>query len=427
LLWDKLSGEPLCNFIVWQDTRATKLAEESNRGLWFQFLQKASRCLHFISRRKKFLAASVLKFTAQQVSMRLAWFLQEHPDAKRRAAKGEICFATLDTWVIWKLTGGETYATEYSNASSTALYDPFVLQWSSFVCDLLDIPMRIFPPVLDTNADFGKCEKDLFGWEIPIRGAAGDQQAAMFGQGCFDEGDVKLTMGTGAFLDMNVGSKAHASVNGFYPVIGWKMGNEIVQLAEGCSNTCGDAIQWIKKLNLISKPSDCDKIAKNTNSSNGIYFIPGFNGLQSPKMDYSACGALLGLTLNTTPDSITRAVLESLAFRNYELYDTLVRETGRKVCTFVCDGGVSESEFILQMSANLIGRSVDRRSHKEMSALGVAFFAGLACKVWKSKEELRELIETRDSFVPDEGAREEQLRTYERWERATIRSMNWYM
>ena len=359
--------------------------------------------------------------------MRLAWFLRKNPDVKKRAVKGEICFATLDTWVIWKLTGGETYATEYSNASSTALYDPFVLQWSSFVCGLLDIPMRMFPPVWDTNADFGKCEKDLFGWGIPIRGAAGDQQAAMFGQGCFDEGDVKLTMGTGAFLDMNVGSKAHASVNGFYPVIGWKMGEEIVQLAEGCSNTCGDAIQWIKKLNLISEPSDCDKIAKNTNNSNGIYFVPGFNGLQSPKMDYSACGALLGLTLNTEPALITRAVLESLAFRNYELYDTLVRETGHKVRTFVCDGGVSESEFILQMSANLIGRNVERRSHKEMSALGVAFFAGLGCEVWGSKEELRGLIESRDSFKPDEKMRREQLRTYERWEKATIRSMNWYV
>jgi len=358
--------------------------------------------------------------------MRLAWFLQKHPEVKQQAIKGEVCFATLDTWVMWKLTGGETYATEYSNASSTALYDPFVLSWSSFVCGLLDIPMKIFPPVLDTNADFGSCVKELFGAEIPIRCAAGDQQAAMFGQCCFDEGDVKLTMGTGAFLDMNVGSKAHASVNGFYPVIGWKIGDEVVQLAEGCSNTCGDAIQWIQKIHLISKPSECDEIARNTDNDHGIYFVPGFNGLQSPKMNYSACGALLGLTLNTEPDYITKAVLESLAFRNYELYDTLVKETNKKVCTFVCDGGVSECDFILQMSSNLIGRNIDRRSHKEMSALGVAFFAGLACRVWKDKKELRQIVETRESFTPDKKLGEAQLLKYTKWEKATIRAMNWY-
>lgn len=358
--------------------------------------------------------------------MRLVWLFEKFPEFKKRAQKGELCFGTLDSWIIWKLTGGQTWASEFSNASSTGLYDPFTLNWSGFVCGLLGVPLQIFPKVLDTNGDFGCCDESLFGFSVPIRAAAGDQQAAMFGQGCFEVGDLKLTLGTGAFMNFNVGAKAHASVKGFYPVIGWKIKDEIVHLAEGCSNTCGGAIEWLKSLGFIEKASQVDQFAQQAPTSDNIFFIPAFNGLQAPTMDYSACGALLGLTLKSDPHKISRAVLESLAFRNYELYQSMISETNFPIGKFVCDGGVTASEFIMKLTSDMIGRPIEQRCDSEMSSLGVAFLAGLATGFWKSKKEILKLIKTDRIFQRDEENFKIYKPIFERWTKATSRAMNWY-
>ena len=365
--------------------------------------------------------------------MRLCWLFEKYPTLKDRARRGELRFGTLDTWLTWKFTGGAEFASEYSNASSTGLYDPFTLCWSGFVCGLLDIPMQIFPPVRDTNGDFGRCEPSLFGAAIPIRAAAGDQQAAMFGQGCFDVGDVKLTLGTGAFMDLNVGRSAHASVNGFYPVIGWKLvGEPAVHLAEGSANTCGGAIEWLRKqLRFVERPAEVDALAASVAASDNLYFVPAFNGLQAPIMDYSACGALLGVTQQHTPGHIARAVLESLAFRNSQIFESLLNETTRTVPDnprrrFVVDGGVAGSDFIVSLTSDLIGRKIERRANAEMSSLGVAFLAGLGAGVWTSEAQLQALIDTDRTFEPREGSRERYQPVFRKWREATKRAMHWY-
>ena len=357
--------------------------------------------------------------------MRVVWLLKKYPDLRRQINAGEIYFGTLDTWLIWKLTGGEVHATDYSCASSTAFYDPYVLEWSSFVCGVLGIPKNMLPEVLDTNANFGTCKEDILGAPIPIRACVADQQAAMFGQCCFDTGDIKLTLGTGAFLDLNVGLKAHASVAGFYPLIGWRMKDEIVHIAEGNSNTCGDAIDWLVHSGYIDTPQVADEACKSVDS-NDLYFVPAFYGIQAPLNDYSACSALIGISQETRNEHIVRAVLESLAFRNVQLFEAMTDETNISLKSCVCDGGVSNSSVVLQLTSDIIGRTIETRENSEMSALGAAFFAGLAVGLWKDKEELKTLIKTKQVFVPATKSNSETLKRYKKWNEAVSRSLNWH-
>lgn len=249
------------------------------------------------------------------MTIRLLWLLDKYPQIRTKAKEGKAQLGTLDTWLIWKFTSGQSYFTEMSNASSTGMYDPFIQSWSGFFCKLMNIPIELFPPVIDSDANFGDCDEKLFGAKIPIRSALGDQQSAMFGQCCSRVGDVKLTMGTGSFLNINVGAKPHSSVEGFYPVTGWQRCGKIVHLGEGSSNTSGDAVQWLIKTFSIESPSLTYDLATSVPDSNGAYFVPGFSGLQAPDNDFSACGCIMGLKSSTTKAHITRAVLEALAFR----------------------------------------------------------------------------------------------------------------
>uniref|UniRef100_H2Z0R2 Glycerol kinase 5 n=1 Tax=Ciona savignyi TaxID=51511 RepID=H2Z0R2_CIOSA len=382
MLWDKKTGKPFHNFLVWQ----VLLRFE---GYWNM------ECTMMYS---DWGLTRNLLFT---VSMRLLWLFDKYPDLRQLAKDGKVRFGTIDTWLVWKLTNGKVYTSEYSNASSTGIYDPFILDWSGFFCSLLSIPKVIFPPIMDTYDDYGKCDEEIFGFEIPIRCVVGDQQAAMFGQCCFEPGDVKLTLGTGAFLDLNVGEKPHASVAGFYPVVGWKIGNKITHLAEGSSNTAGDAVDWMLGMNFIKQPSQSEEIANLTDSSEGVYFVPGFNGIQAPINDYLACGSLIGITQNTKPEHVVRAVLESLAFRNKQVFDSMTTETSLQIKKFVCDGGVSANKIVMQLTTDLIGREISRQDQSEMSALGAAYFAGLAVGYWESLKQLKKLGVLKETFIPN--------------------------
>nr|XP_002122427.1 putative glycerol kinase 5 isoform X1 [Ciona intestinalis] len=426
MLWDKETGKPFHNFLVWQDTRGDALSKSWNDSYTMKFLRPASKGLHLLTQRKKFLAAAVLKFRTQHVSIRLLWLFNQYPDLKGLAREGKVRFGTLDTWVVWKLSGGKVYTSEYSCASSTGIYDPYILDWSGFFCSVLNIPKEIFPPVIDTYDDYGVCEKDLFGFKIPIRAVVGDQQAAMFGQCCFEPGDVKLTLGTGAFLDLNVGNKPHTSVAGFYPIVGWKIGDKVVHLAEGSSNTAGDAVDWMKGMNFIKEPCDSDDIANLVDTSEGVYFVPAFNGIQAPINDYLACGGMMGITQNTKAPHIVRAVLESLAFRNKQVFDSMVAETSLKIKRFVCDGGVCANKLIMQLTADLVGQIINRQEHSEMSALGAAYLAGLAVGYWKNMEELKSLPKQVKSFTPNEENAKKYSPIMKNWCRAAKRSLNWY-
>ncbi|XP_043558724.1 putative glycerol kinase 5 isoform X3 [Chiloscyllium plagiosum] len=324
--WDKTTGRPFHNFICWQDLRAVDLVRSWNKSFLLWVVHKSSGLLHFLTRKKRFLAASVIHFSTQHVSIRLAWVLQNIKQVQDAVIEENCCFGTIDTWLLYKLTKGAVYATDYSNASTTAMFDPYQLCWSKFLANLLSVPVSILPPVKDTSCNFGYTDESIFGIPIQIMALAADQQAAMFGECCFETGDVKLTMGTGTFMSINTGTKPHASVTGLYPLVGWKIGSEIIYIAEGNASDTGKVIQWAQQLGLFSDVAETENIAQEVPSSDGVFFVPSFSGLQAPLNDPNACASFLGLKPSTTKIHLVRAILESIAFRNKQLYDTMLKE-----------------------------------------------------------------------------------------------------
>ncbi|XP_040204721.1 putative glycerol kinase 5 isoform X1 [Rana temporaria] len=425
ITWDKKTGKPFHNFISWQDLRAAELVSSWNSSLLITALHGSCKFLYFFTRRKRFLAASLINFTTQHVSLRLVWVLQNIPEVRQAADEGNCSFGTIDTWLLYKLTDGSVHATDYSNASGTAIFDPYLMCWSSFLCSILSIPLSIFPPVEDTSHSFGVVNPSIFGTPIPIRALVADQQAAMFGQCCFDVGDVKLTMGTGTFMAINTGNNLHTSIAGLYPLIGWKIGNEVVCLAEGNASDTGTAIKWAQELNLYTDVADTEEMARSVPDSGGIYFVPSFTGLQAPVNDPYACASFMGLKPSTSKSHLVRAILESVAFRNKQLYDTMRRETSIKISKIRADGGVSNNSFVMQMTADLLGQVLDKPKHTDMSSLGAAFLAGLAVGIWSNKEELKKLREPELLFEPQRKLKDYE-NTIAEWELALQRCSNWY-
>ncbi|KAM9316423.1 glycerol kinase 5 [Gastrophryne carolinensis] len=425
ITWNRKNGTPFHNFISWQDLRGAELVSSWNNSLLLKAIHASCKFLHFFTRRKRFLAASLINFTTQHVSLRLVWVLKNIPEVQQAANEGNCCFGTIDTWLLYKLTNGSVYATDYSNASGTGIFDPYLMSWSSFLCTLMSIPISIFPPVEDTSHNFGVVDPNIFGAPIPIRALVADQQAAMFGQCCFDIGDVKLTMGTGTFLTINTGANLHTSIAGLYPQIGWKIGGELACLAEGNASDTGTAIKWAQELNLYTDVADTESMAKSVPDSGGIYFVPSFTGLQAPVNDPYACASFMGLKPSTSKNHLVRAILESVAFRNKQLYDTMCRETAIKISKIRADGGVSNNCFVMQMTADLLGQVIDKPKHTDMSALGAAFLAGLAVGIWSSKEELKKLRQMDILFEPQHKFKDYEI-SMTGWELALQRCSNWY-
>ncbi|KAE8604798.1 hypothetical protein XENTR_v10014833 [Xenopus tropicalis] len=425
ITWNKTTGEPFHNFISWQDLRAADLVSSWNSSVLLKAVHGVCTALHFFTRRKRFLAASLINFTTQHVSLRLVWVLQNIPQVRQEAKIGNCCFGTIDTWLLYKLTSGTVFATDYSNASGTAIFDPYLMCWSSFLCSLLSIPMSIFPSVEDTSHNFGLADPIIFGAAVPIRALVADQQAAMFGQCCFDVGNVKLTMGTGSFISINTGERLHTSIAGLYPLIGWKIGKEVVCLAEGNASDTGTAIKWAEELNLFTSVADTEAMARSVPDCGGIYFVPSFSGLQAPVNDPYACASFMGLKPSTSKNHLVRAILESVAYRNKQLYDTVLRETTIPITLIRADGGVSNNNFIMQMTADLLGQTIDKPKHTDMSSLGAAFLAGLAVGLWSTKDELKKLRTTQCEFEPQAKWKEYE-QSMGSWEVALQRCSNWY-
>ncbi|CAK6952270.1 putative glycerol kinase 5 [Scomber scombrus] len=431
--WDRKTGEPFHNFISWQDQRAADLVKSWNRSWTMKAIHGVMKVLYFLTRQKRSLAASLIVFSTQHVTFRLVWALTHYKQVCKAVAEGNCCFGTIDTWLLFKLTKGRVFATDYSNASATGIFDSYQMCWSGFLCSLVSLPFSIFPKVENTGHDFGSTDSSIFGVSIPIMSVMADQQAAMFGECCFDVGDVKITMGTGTFMNINTGSKPHTSVAGLYPVVGWKIGSEVVYLAEGNAADTGTAIKWAQKLELFSDVQDTRDMAYSVSDSDGVCFVPSFSGLQAPLNDPKACASFMGLKPSTTKCHLVRAILESIAFRNKQLYETMLRETHIPITKIRVDGGVSSNDFIMQLTADLFGRKVARPQHNEMSCLGAGFVAGLGVGFWKTREELKKLQITDDLFSPQVGHKEgfgNPIREYtpilQSWERALRRSMNWY-
>ncbi|KAM3604496.1 uncharacterized protein V6R79_011840 [Siganus canaliculatus] len=429
--WDRKTGVPFHNFISWQDQRAADLVRTWNRSCTMKAIHGTMKLLYFLSRQKRLLAASLIVFSTQHVTFRLVWVLTHYQQVRQAVAEGRCCFGTIDTWLLFKLTNGSVHATDYSNASATGIFDSYQMCWSGFLCSLVSLPPSILPKVENTGHDFGSTDSSIFGVPIRIMSVMADQQAAMFGECCFDVGDVKITMGTGTFMDINTGNKPHTSVAGLYPLVGWKIGSELVYLAEGNAADTGTAIKWARELELFSDVRDTSAMAYSVSDSDGVCFVPSFSGLQAPLNDPKACASLMGLKPSTTKCHLVRAILESIAFRNKQLYETMQRETRIPITKIRVDGGVSSNDFVMQLTADLFDRKIARPQHHEMSCLGAAFVAGLGAGFWKSREELKKLQSSDESFLPRGAKRErgpggEYVPVLQSWERALRRSMNWY-
>ncbi|XP_077204890.1 glycerol kinase 5 [Paroedura picta] len=425
LTWNRETGKPFHNFISWQDRRAADLVKSWNRSFLMKAVHGFSSLLHFFTRIELFSVASTLTFTTQHISLRLAWVLQHIPEVEQAIKDDNCCFGTVDTWLLYKLTKGAVYATDYSNASSTAFFDPFKLQWSVVLGKLFSIPISIFPPVMDTSHVFGLVDAEIFGEPITVTALVADQQAAMFGECCFNPGDVKVTMGTGSFWDINTGSRVHVSRTGLYPLVGWKIGKELTYLAEGNASDTGNTIKWAQDLDLFTNAEETSSMAYSLVNSGGVCFVPSFSGLQIPVNDPCACSSFMGITSSTTKSHLVRAMLESIAFRNKQLYETITREVDVPTTYIRADGGVSKNSFVMQMTSDLIGKMIDKPVITDMSCLGAAFLAGLAIGFWSDKEELKKLRQIDVVFKPQKGPKEYEL-AMSNWTKAVQRSLHWY-
>ncbi len=429
LLWNRETGEPLCNLITWQDRRAAKVCKDWNESMQLKFLNAGASMLHLVTRSERFLAASIVTLTTQQVAPRLYWAINNVPEAKTLMNAGCLNFGTMDSWIIWKLTNGKVHATDYSNICTSVLYDPFQLKYSDMMLNLLGFSKTMFPRVLDTDGDYGHVDECHFGATIPITGNIADQSSATFAQGCWSPGDLKCTLGTGMFLQINTGKKPHASLSGFYPVIGWKIGKELVYFAEANFPSCGSVIEWGKSFGLYSEPSETEAMAESVSNSEGACFVPAFDGIQVPYNDPRATASIIGLTHNTRKEHIVRSMLESLAYTFKQVYDVGTEEIKLSTKRLCVDGGVSKNDFIMQLASELLGKELQRPKDVDMTVYGAIYVAGLSVGFWKSREDIFKFWKLDKKFIPSPQSNDkstELMSRYKTWQLAVQRSLDWH-
>lgn len=409
IVWDRVTGKPICPAIVWQCRRtAERCAELKRQGL--------ESMLH---------AKTGLIADPYFSATKLQWILENIPDARRRAEAGELCFGTVDSWLIWNLTGGKVHATDPSNAARTMLYNIHTGAWDRDLLDLFGIPEAILPEVKPSSCIFGYTSEHLFGERIPISGAAGDQQAALFGQGCFDAGDVKNTYGTGGFLLMNTGEAPVDSKAGLLTTVGWQLGDRTTYVLEGSVFICGAVIQWLRDgLHLFGKASETEAMATAVPDSAGVYLVPAFVGLGAPYWDPFARGSIQGLTRAVTANHIVRAALESMAYQTADVLEAMRRDAATLIGNIRVDGGASANDFLLQFQSDILGIPLSRPLCVETTAWGAASLAALAVGYYGDLSELRQVRRTDRCFVP-EMSEEEREKRLAGWHKAVNRSREW--
>lgn len=425
-LWNRKTGKHYTRFITWKDNRSAKLCQQWNSSLSMRAMQKFGAAMYSMTGIRRFMLMSIFKLTTQMVIAKLLWAFRQNPDIQDDANNGDVLYGTVETWLVWKLTGGQVHATDPSNACVSGLYDPFTLRWSLLTTKLFQIPASILPEVRDTNGGFGVCKENIFGFPLPIGAVVGDQQAATFGECCFDVGDVKATLGTGTFIDVNTGDQIHASFQGIYPLVGWKLQGQAhaTYLVEGCESDTGALIQWAKQVHLFHENEDLT-LSSLPDSSGGVYFVPAFSGLQAPYRDAEAVTAFIGITAETTREQMMRSILESIAFRVKEMFWIMEVEWDMGMKDLVVDGGVANNDFIMQMCADLTGKKVTRDKHREMSSRGAAFLAGLNAGVWKDLHQLKSFMDHEHVFEPHTETTLVTQR-YQMWLKAVKRCLQWY-
>ena len=413
ILWDRRTGEPIHNAIVWQCRRTAPFCDELKaRGLGEIIAEKTG-----------------LLIDAYFSASKIRWLLDHVPGARERAERGELCFGTVDSWLIWQLSGGAVHVTDYSNASRTMLFNIHTLRWDEELCEIFGIPRSILPRPVGNSEVYGLVARDLPELEglagIPICGSIGDQPAALFGQGCFHPGEAKNTYGTGCFTLMNVGREAVRSRAGLVTSVGWSIGGETSYALEGSVFNAGSTIQWLRdELKLIDSAPECDRLAESVPDSGGVVIVPAFTGLGAPYWDMYARGTILGLTRGSTRAHIARAVLDAIALQVTDLVRAMNADAPCPIPTLRVDGGASVSDILMQIQADLLGIPVDRPAQVETTAFGAAALAGLAAGVWKDTGELEKLRRSQHVFTPLRSG-EDCGREYRRWQRAVERARAW--
>ena len=407
ILWDRATGRPLHNAIVWQCRRTAELVDQ----LRSDGLEEHIR------------AVTGLLPDAYFSATKLKWLLDHVEGAREKAARGEVLFGTVDSWLVWKLTGGAVHVTDVTNASRTMLFDIHRLDWDDTLLEALDIPRSVLPEVRSSSEIYGYT--DIQGVRIPIAGMAGDQQAALFGQGCFSPGDAKNTYGTGCFLLMNTGDTPCESRNGLLTTIAVGLGGKVQYALEGSVFVGGAVIQWLRdELRFFPDSRDAEYYARKAPDNGGVYLVPAFTGLGAPYWDMYARGMLIGLTRGTRREHITRAAQESIAYQVADLARAMEADTGVPLTSLKADGGASRDGFLMQFQADILGRAVLRPAIRETTALGAAYLAGLAAGVWESREELSRLWRCDTTFSPAMDARHRE-RLLADWHRAVERCRGW--
>lgn len=395
VLWDKETGRPVHKAIVWQCRRTAGYCDELKKlGMGEFFRSKTG-----------------LVLDAYFSATKLRWLLDNAIGARERAEKGELLFGTVDSWIIWKLTGGKVHVTDYSNASRTMLFNIHTLKWDEEILRVLKIPQQILPEVKTSSHVYGYTDSKLFGREVPIAGAGGDQQCALFGQTCFERGEVKNTYGTGGFMLMNTGTAPVNSHNGLVTTIAWGVDDKVEYALEGSIFVAGAAVQWLRdELGLIRDAAESEVLAKSVPDANGCYVVPAFVGLGAPYWDQYARGAIVGLTRGVNRNHIVRATLESIAYQVNDVLMAMQEDSGMPITSLRVDGGACDNDFLMQFQADILNTSVVRPYCIETTAMGAAYLAGLAVGYWRSKEEILANHVIAAEFKPQMGqAKRESL------------------
>ena len=411
IVWDKATGQPVYNAIVWQCRRTAELCEELKR----QGLEE------------RIVSTTGLLIDAYFSGTKIRWILDNVPGARQRAERGELLFGTVETWLIWRLTG--QHVTDYSNASRTMLFDIHRLCWDEELCRLLQIPACMLPRPVENSAVYGTVQPGIPGLEtlagVPVCGAAGDQQAALFGQACFHPGEAKNTYGTGCFTLMNVGTEPVRSRAGLVSSVAWSVGGRTTYALEGSVFNGGSTIQWLRdELRLVDSAPECDRLAESVENSGGVVVVPAFTGLGAPYWDMYARGAILGITRGTGRAHIARAVLECIAYQVTDLMLAMRQDAGCDITALRADGGASVSDILMQMQADLLRIPVDRPTMVETTAFGAASLAGLACGLWRDTEELAALRRSQRVFLP-QRPQADCDDEYRLWKKAVSRACHW--
>ncbi|XP_018024481.1 putative glycerol kinase 5 isoform X2 [Hyalella azteca] len=391
-----------------------------------QCLRRGSRFLHFLTGSDRFLASSVLTFMNAQVVMRLKWVLENIAEMDKLIAGGRVRFGTLDTWIVHKLTQGKVYASDYSNASATAMFDPFLKEWSSFVLRFLGIPNLIFPELRPSCGDWGTCHPSVCGAALPITAVVSDQGASLAGGGGHSRGHLKITLGTGAFMNLNTGEQPLATVCGIYPVVGWQEPKgRVVFMAEASALDVGTVMEWGQRVGLYTDVTETAAIGASVPDSGGVYFVPAFQGLQAPVNDSTATCGFMGIKAVTTRAHLVRALLDSLSFLVYQMFEAMLDEARQPLLDARVDGGVSRNELIVQQIATLTQRRLTRYTTTQLSAQGTAVLAGLGAGVHKSASAVDALLVVERVFEPEASERPRLLLHYARWKKTCARFGAW--